>query len=247
MITRATAVVTTALTLAIASTQLGYAAAGGLSSDAYAPSRADGALVAKVVVATVARTQPGTGAITWRVGTSTQWSHGPQKLLVLERALDSHGIEWLRVRLPIRPNGSSGWIRADFTRVSRTLYWIDVSLGRRLVSVYKGGRLLREFHAVVGAPSTPTPVGLHAVYDPVPQRDPNGFVGPWAIRLTATSYVLKKFDGGEGRIGIHGRGGARLRAPPGPARSHGCIRVDNAEVRWLARVVPRGTPVDIHR
>jgi lipoprotein-anchoring transpeptidase ErfK/SrfK len=247
MIMRATAVVTTALALAFASAQLGSAAAGGLSSDTYAPSRADGALVAKVVVATVARAHPGAGARVWRVGTFTQWSHGPQQLLVLERALDSRGIEWLKVRLPIRPNGSSGWIRADFTFVSRTPYWIDASLGRRLVSVYKRGRLLREFRAVVGAPSTPTPVGLHAVYDPIPQGDPNGFEGPWVIHLTATSYVFKKFDGGDGRIGIHGRGGGSLRDPLGTARSHGCIRVDNGAVRWLIRVIPRGTPVNVHR
>jgi lipoprotein-anchoring transpeptidase ErfK/SrfK len=129
--------------------------------------------------------------------------------------------------------------------VSHTPYWIDVSLNRRLVTVYRSGKLVRQFRAVVGAPATPTPTGLAAIYDPISQPNPNGFVGPWVLHLTAFSNVLKKFDGGLGRVGIHGRSGASLSDPLGSARSHGCIRIDNDQVRWLARTTPRGTPVDI--
>lgn len=247
MILRAATVFVAALALATASTQLGAAAGRSAGIEFFSPSRAKGALVAKVVVATVVRTQPGAGRIEWRARTWTQWSHGPQQLLVLGQASDSQGRQWLRVRLPIRPNESWGWIRADYTLLTRTPWWLDVSLSRRLVSVYRDGRLVRRFPAVVGAPATPTPLGLHAVYDPVRQADPNGFDGSWVIRLTATSYVLKRFDGGAGRIGIHGRGGASLLDPLGTARSHGCIRVDNDEASWLAEVVPRGTPVNVHR
>jgi lipoprotein-anchoring transpeptidase ErfK/SrfK len=147
------------------------------------------------------------------------------------------------VGLPLRPNGTLGWIRQDYVRLLETPYWIDVSRSRREVLVYRHGELARRFRAVVGAAATPTPLGLHAVYDPIQQRDPSGFIGPWALHLTAFSNVLDDYGGGAGRIAIHGRSGASLRDPLGSARSHGCIRVDNADVSWLARVVPRGTPV----
>jgi lipoprotein-anchoring transpeptidase ErfK/SrfK len=53
------------------------------------------------------------------------------------------------------------------------------------------------------------------------------------------------FDGGPGRVAIHGRGGASLLDPLGTARSHGCVRVANALVRWMARTLQPGTPVTI--
>ena len=155
------------------------------------------------------------------------------------------GRAWLRVLLPTRPNGATGWIRADFVLVGRTEYSVEVRIGRAQVSVFKGGKLVRRVGAVVGAPSTPTPVGLFATYDPVPQRRPEGFVGPWVIHLTGHSDVLDDFGGGPGRIAIHGRGAASLRVPLGSAASHGCIRVDSDVVLWLARTLPVGTPVVI--
>jgi hypothetical protein len=124
--------------------------------------------------------------------------------------------------------------------------WIDVSLSRRLVRVFRDGALVRRFRAVVGAPPTPTPTGLFAVYEFDAQPGRSGFVGPWVIQLTAFSEVLDDYGGGPGRIAIHGRGGPSLDDPLGTARSHGCIRVDNADVEWLARSVAPGTPVRIH-
>ena len=106
---------------------------------------------------------------------------------------------------------------------------------------------MRRFSAVVGAPSTPSPVGLYAVYEADPQPSANAFVGSWVIQLTAFSEVLDSYGGGPGRVAIHGRGGASLADPLGTARSHGCIRVANRDVQWLARSVPAGTPVRIHR
>jgi lipoprotein-anchoring transpeptidase ErfK/SrfK len=154
---------------------------------------------------------------------------------------------WLKVQLPIRPNGSSGWIPASRARLRMTRWRIRVSVGERAVRVYRSRRLVRRFRAVVGAPSTPTPHGEFAVSERIAQPDPHGFLGPWALHLTAFSDVLEDFGGGPGRIGLHGRDGAALSDPLGSARSHGCIRVDNAAVRFLARVAVPGTPVHIGR
>jgi lipoprotein-anchoring transpeptidase ErfK/SrfK len=71
------------------------------------------------------------------------------------------------------------------------------------------------------------------------------------LALTAHSDALHKFDGGNGRIGIHGRGGSSLRDPLGTARSHGCIRLANTAIDWLLHTIGRaqlpGISVQINR
>jgi lipoprotein-anchoring transpeptidase ErfK/SrfK len=222
------------------------ATAGGAQADRGLPSQRAGADVAKVVALATVRAHPGAGPIVRLLATRTSWSGAPQQLLVLAASRGADGREWLQIRLPGRPNGSAGWIPRDAVRVRHVPSWIDVSLSRRLVQVFRDGALVRRFRAVVGASQTPTPTGLFAVYEFDAQPGPNGFVGPWVIQLTAFSDVLDNYGGGPGRIAIHGRGGASLVDPLGTARSHGCIRVDNADVEWLARWVAPGTPVRIH-
>jgi lipoprotein-anchoring transpeptidase ErfK/SrfK len=84
--------------------------------------------------------------------------------------------------------------------------------------------------------STPTPRGLFAVLD-VQSMPAASFYGSWTLRLTAHSDVLRRFDGGDGRVAIHGRGGASLADPLGSALSHGCIRLDNTAIDLHVRVV----------
>lgn len=200
-------------------------------------------MIAKVVVAADVLRTPDTSPRIWRAATQTPWGRNPSWLLVLGCAQDRTGREWLRLLLPARPNGTSGWIRADFVLLARSAYSVEIRTKSAEVFVYEAGRLIRRARAVVGAPSTPTPLGLFAAYDPVLQPRPDGFVGPWVIHLTGHSDVLDDFGGGPGRVAIHGRGTASLRIPLGSAASHGCIRVDNDVVSWLARTIPMGTPV----
>jgi hypothetical protein len=210
------------------------------------PDRATGADVAKIVAVTAVRPRPGAGRIVRLLATRTSWSGDPQQLLVLKVSTGADGHEWLQVRLPGRPNGSVGWISRNAVLVRHVHWWIDVSLSQRLVRVFRDGMLVRRMHAVVGAPRTPTPTGLFAVYEPVEQ--PGGgtrFVGSWVLHLTAFSNVLENYGGGPGRVAIHGRGGASLADPLGTARSHGCVRLANTDVDWLARTVVPGTPVRI--
>jgi hypothetical protein len=210
-----------------------------------APSRSGGAWIARVTATTSARTKPGGGSEVWLVPPETSWAHQPQRLMILETG--HAGDEgWLRVRLPLRRH-RSGWIRRDSASISHTGYWIKVQRGTRVVTVYSGGREVRHFRAVVGASATPTPIGLAAIYERVRQPDPRAFLGPWAMHLTAVSDVLDNYGGGPGRVAIHGRAGASLRDPLGSARSHGCIRVNNDDVAWLAKHVPAGTPVHLTR
>jgi len=201
--------------------------------------------VARIVAPTVALTAPATGKFKLRLRTQALWAGGTNQLLVLASRHDKHGRTWLKVLLPVRPNGSTGWIPKDRTMIGSTHWRIVVSTGQRKVRVYHNGRLARTFLAVVGAPGTPTPHGHYAIYEKIAQRNPDSEIGPWALHLTAFSDVLYNFGGGPGRVAIHGRNGAYLIAPLGTAASHGCIRVDDAEVGFLARVTISGTPVTI--
>jgi len=213
--------------------------------DIAAPSRKHGATTARIAAPTSARPRPGSRKRGVRVSTQTAWSGQPQVLLVLDAATRK-GEDWVKVLLPVRPNGSSGWIPRDRVVLGRTPYWVDVRLGARRVTVYRNGKRARRFGAVIGAPGTPTPRGLAAIYERNRQPDSGAFLGPWALPLTAFSNVLESFGGGPGRVGIHGRSGASLNDPLGSARSHGCIRISNGPVSWMAAKLPAGTPVDIN-
>jgi hypothetical protein len=207
-----------------------------------APSRLQGATVARIVTPVFARTsltRPRGGR---RLTVQTNWSGEPEYLLVLADATRG-GREWVEVLLPDRPDGSTGWVPREEVALGHTPWWVQVSTGSREVTVFRDGRQVRSFRAVVGAPATPTPHGLGAIYERDRQPDPHGFVGPWALPLTLLSDKLHHFEGGEGRVAIHGRDGASLLDPLGTAASHGCIRIPNGAVRWMAARVPAGTPV----
>ena len=69
----------------------------------------------------------------------------------------------------------------------------------------------------------------------------NPFYGPIAFGTSARSASLTDWPAG-GFIGIHGTN--RPDRLPG-AVSHGCIRLRNAAIRRLARLMPIGTPLTV--
>jgi lipoprotein-anchoring transpeptidase ErfK/SrfK len=152
------------------------------------------------------------------------------------------GIRWLRVRLPGRPNGRSGWIRQRDTVASRTSWHLLVDISTRRLIAYRDGRPVRIFKAVVGKPTTPTPRGEFFVEETV-LLQPADVGAPFAFALSARSDVLQEFDGGPGQIALHGL--ANVGGVPGTAVSHGCVRLDSETVRWLAARIDPGVPVTI--
>ena len=132
--------------------------------------------------------------------------------------------------------------------LEKTPWRIEISTEQRTLTLLRAGVPVRTVSVVVGKPSTPTPPGLFAIVWAIPWN-PNAFLGSWALELTAHSDVLQHFDGGDGTIGIHGRGGASLQDPLGTADSHGCIRLANDAIDWLVDTVREaqlpGTPVQI--
>jgi hypothetical protein len=167
-------------------------------------------------------------------------------LLVLGATRAPDGRCWVKVRLPVRPNNASGWVHAERVRLRPTAWSIAVSLAARTLTILRRGHVARRTSVVIGAPATPTPRGLFSIIGAW-RSPPDAFLGSWILPLTAHSTALKEFDGGNGTVGIHGRGGASLLDALGSARSHGCIRLANAAVDWLVHAIGAaelaGTPV----
>ena len=165
-------------------------------------------------------------------------------LPVLGKRTGAEGVRWLRVRLPGRPNGRTGWIKQRATVASTTGWHIVVDTSRRRVIVYKNGRAVRIVKAVVGKPSTPTPPGEFFVEESIALRA--GDVGaPFALALSARSNVLQELDGGPGQVALHGL--SNVGGVLGTAVSHGCVRLGNDTMRWLAVRIGPGVPVTITR
>src|SRR5262249_43751591 len=169
-------------------------------------------------------------------------------LLVLARPRVAHGRCWVQIRLPWRPNTAAGWVNARNVVLEKTHWRIVVSTADRTLTLLRGGHAGRTISVVVGKPSPPTPLGLFAIAWAIPWH-PTDFLGSWVLELTAHSDVLQQFDGGDGTVGIHGRGGASLLDPLGTAASHGCVRLANDSIDWLVGAIGAarlpGTPVQI--
>jgi lipoprotein-anchoring transpeptidase ErfK/SrfK len=147
---------------------------------------------------------------------------------------------WIRLYLPTRPDGRTGWVRSRAVLVLRNPYRIVVHLRRHRLELWRGDHRVLRTRIVGGAPATPTPRGLFYVTQLLRPPDPNGAYGPFSFGLSAHSRVLKQFAGGNGQVGIHGTNEPWL---IGRNVSHGCIRIANGAIRRLAHVLPLGTPV----
>lgn len=153
--------------------------------------------------------------------------------------------DWLKVLLPIRPNGSNGWIRRATVDLETHNYRALVSLGEHRITVWKGNEVLLQEPVGVGASGrTPTTKGLFytiELYPVLPSQQ--AAYGPWAFALSGYSEVLTSFgDGGTGVLGLHGTGDP---SSLGRDVSNGCIRMSNTGITKLADVLPLGVPIEI--
>jgi lipoprotein-anchoring transpeptidase ErfK/SrfK len=149
---------------------------------------------------------------------------------------------WIRVELPVRPNGSRAWIPLADVTLAQTSFHVTVNLEARTISVTDGGRPVLTAPAAVGSPSTPTPAGQTFLWELVRPDDPTGAYGPYIFGLGWFSDAYALFNGGDAQIAIHGQDDP---GSLGHAVSHGCVRVANDLISRLARTLPLGTPVTI--
>ncbi|MBV8160549.1 MAG: L,D-transpeptidase [Acidimicrobiia bacterium] len=155
----------------------------------------------------------------------------------------SQGPQWLQVALPVRPNGSTGWIRTDDVQLKETYWRIRVELGARRITVWNGADVVYTEPVGVGAAASPTPPGEYFITEAltVPAFQRSAY-GPYAFGTSAHSDVYTSFGGGDGTVGIHGTGDP---SSLGQDVSHGCIRLSNDGITSLIHEVPLGTPVEI--
>ena len=147
---------------------------------------------------------------------------------------------WLRVRLPLRPDGSLGAIRSSGVTRQTLHHSLLVSTAEHSVTLLKDDVVVETFPAAVGTGDTPTPLGEFFLTELLAPT--NGGYGPFAYGISAFSEVLNTFGGGPGQIGIHGTDDA---ASIGQSASHGCIRLHNDAITMLANLLPLGTPIRI--
>lgn len=167
---------------------------------------------------------------------------GTDELLFLEASLRVAGRTWVRVRLPVRPTGVTGWVPEDRLGAFQEVHTHLVVNRRTLrATLYRNGRRIFRAPVGVGKPGTPTPAGRFYVRSRLTGFGPSSMYGPLAFGTSAASRVLTDWPGG-GYIGIHGTSWPSL-VPGRP--SHGCIRMHNADILRLGRLMGVGTPVTI--
>jgi hypothetical protein len=219
-------------------------AAGSSTTGHRTPSGGSRAAEVAVLIAPhTARSAPSPGASPLAVVSAHRPITGERTVLpVLGHAVGTGGGRWLRVRLPGRPNGHSGWIERAKTKLQLTNWRLLVDLSDRELIVYHAGAIVRVSPAMVGKPATPTPTGDYFVEEDV-QLSHGEVGGPFALALSARSNVFQEFDGGPGQIALHGL--QQIGGTLGTADSHGCIRLSADTMTWLVMRVGPGTPVTI--
>ncbi|HJP66871.1 MAG TPA: L,D-transpeptidase [Actinomycetota bacterium] len=148
---------------------------------------------------------------------------------------------WYRALLPMRPNGTRGWIQASSLELSRTDYRIVVDQRRFQLRLFRQCRRVRTLPIGLGKDSTPTPVGRFYIVSLMRPTVRHSVYGRWAYGLSAYSDAIRDWTWG-GVIGIHGTNDP---SSIGRAVSHGCVRMRNADMDRLVTLLPLGTPVRI--
>jgi len=188
----------------------------------------------------VAYRRPGGARIT-RFGRVNQNGFPTVFSVVGRRRTRGCAAAWYRVQLPLRPNGTTGWVRAAAVQVAQVHTRILIRVHAKRLELLRDGRVVFRTPISTGAPDTPTPTGRFYVKERLVPTNPNGPWGPAALGISAFSPVLKRWAQG-GPVGIHGTNDP---SAIGRAVSHGCIRLVNAQMRRLFALTLAGTPVII--
>jgi len=191
--------------------------------------------------AAVARSQPkSSGRVVAKLSTIT--GDDTQNLVLVLDGVDvSRGHTWYHVRLPILPNNSTGWVKRGYLSSLQTVHThLYVDRTAMTATLQRDGVTVFKTIVGVGRAYWPTPHGEFYVRDKLTNfGDP--VYGPIAFGTSARSAVLTDWPGG-GFVGVHGTNEPGIL--PGHV-SHGCIRLRNASILKLSRLMPVGTPLTV--
>jgi lipoprotein-anchoring transpeptidase ErfK/SrfK len=185
-----------------------------------------------------ARVAPDPTARAIKIFQQFRWDYRFQVVYAVGSTTGADGRTWFRISVPMRPNGTFGWIPAASVGLTPVHTAIVIHRGSRRIDVYRFGKLVFNAKVAVGAPGRETPLGDFYVTARFVPNDP--FLGVFALETSAYSK-LTEWPGG-GIVGIHGTDLPQL---IGQAVSHGCVRVLNSTARALQRLVPLGASITI--
>jgi hypothetical protein len=188
--------------------------------------------VAMVVRSTALRASPG-GTVLGHVGPRTGF--GSPDILWVVRTSGP----WLGVVSPLAGNGRLGWLERAATRLSYVTFELRVALGAHSLTILRDGHLIARYRVAVGRPTAPTPTGRFAVTDKLLTDNPSGPYGCCILALSAVApHPIENWSGGN-RVAIHSTPDT---ASIGQSVTHGCVRVNITDGRWLLSHIPLGTP-----
>lgn len=166
--------------------------------------------------------------------------------LVVRVIQGSDGDEWAEVELPVRPNGSRGWIRTAGLEWSTVEHHMFADLSERSLALFDGDKLVLTTRVIVGKPTTPTPTLGGFLVEKLANHDQaygSVVMGDWILALSFFSEVFETFGGKPGyRIAVHG---AHIPELLGRALSNGGLRLPNKTLELIAHEAPLGTIVRI--
>jgi lipoprotein-anchoring transpeptidase ErfK/SrfK len=191
-----------------------------------------------IVPKVVARQAPSPKAKTVDVLHQFRPDFRQQEVLAIGAKVGTDGELWYKLSLPMRPNGTTGWVSARQLELHHMATRILINIDKRRMQVLRGNKVLYQTTVAVGARGMETPTGHYYVQVRFHPDDP--FLGVFAFETSAYSK-LSEWPGG-GVVGIHGTSMPQLL---GQAVSHGCVRMSNAAALVLKRLVPLGTPITI--
>jgi hypothetical protein len=166
----------------------------------------------------------------------------PSTFLITGQQTAVGGSTWYQILLPVRPNGTKGWVLASDVTVTGEPWQIHVHRKSFKLDVLKDGQRQATYFIGQGATRTPTPDGLYSVVEILKPPNPNTIYGTHVLGLNGYSNVETDWPDG-GHIAIHGTNSPKTTIPH--RVSHGCVRVTDANIDTLAAEIPLGTPVRI--
>ncbi|MEA2431670.1 MAG: hypothetical protein QOI19_2143 [Thermoleophilaceae bacterium] len=147
---------------------------------------------------------------------------------------------WLRVLADVAGRRSA-WVLASGGALSLRAqrYALVASRSRGTLTVFDRGRAERTIQVAFGASVSPTPVGRFAVTDRLSGAGYGGAYGCCILALNGHQPHLPPGWTGGDRVAIHAT------ERPALSPSSGCVVGTDADLRYLMRRAPLGTPVTI--
>ena len=181
--------------------------------------------------------QPGDPSPTRRTVTSPRPSGVASVFVVLQRKG-----EMAEVLLPVRPAGSSGWVKLSDVKLTSHRWRMVVELAAYRLTVFQGPDVVRVETIGVGTGGTPTPGGRWFTTELLRPLKPDGPYGTYAFGLSGFTGTPDGPSAAYGQLGLHGTNDP---STLGRNVSLGCLRMSNEAISALATQLPLGVPLDV--